>query len=109
MSLLTSRVTVNDNNGGTGVTLSHTLIQQPPWFYCAERFSLVIQLLSHVFCYVDVVTQEHPIVGKRTDIDLINSTHNSVLEISQLSHIVLLFTVNDVSEPTISTLFPLQH
>lgn len=63
-------------------------------------------MLSHVFCYVDVVTQEHPIAGKRSDIDLINSTHSSVLEISQLSHLVLLFTVNDVSEPTISTLFP---
>ena len=107
MSLLTGRVTVNDNNGGTRVPLSDTLIQQPPWFDCAE-LSSVSPLLSHVFCYVDVVTREHPRVGKHSNMGLITSDHCSVLGISLASHEVLLFTVGDVSDPTISTVFHLR-
>lgn len=82
MSLLTSRVTVNDNNGASGVIFSYVLIERPPWFYCAERLSSVISLPSHDFCYVDVVTQEHPRVSKHSDMGLITCTHSCVLGIS---------------------------
>lgn len=82
----------------------------PLWFCCAElkRLSSVSPVLSHVFCYVDVVTREHPRVGKHSDMGPITSDHSSVLGISLPSHAVLLFIVNVVSDSTISTVFHLQ-
>lgn len=70
--------------------------------------SSVSPLQSHVFCYVDVVTWEHPRVGKHSDTGPITSDHSSALGISLPSHAVPLFTVGDVSDPTISTVFHLQ-
>lgn len=76
----------------------------PSW----KRLSSVSPVLSHVFCYVDVVTREHPRVGKHSDLGPITSDHSSVLGISLPSHAVLLFIVDDVSDSTISTVFHLQ-
>lgn len=103
MSLLTSRVTVNDSIQGTKVPLSYTLISQPPWFYCTECLSSVSPLLSHVFCYVDAVTREHPGVDKHSNMGLNTSDHSSLLGNSLASHVGLFFTVDDVSELTISS------
>lgn len=67
------------------------------------RLSSVSPLLSHVFCYVDVVTREHPRVGKHSDPGQITSDLSSVLGNSLASHSGLLFTVDSVSDLTIST------
>lgn len=85
MSLLTSRVTVNDNNGGTRVPLSETLTLQPLGFVPSWVQSAPV--LSHVFCYVNVVTREHPRVGKHSDMGLITSDLSSVLGISALTRV----------------------
>lgn len=87
-----------------GYIFVHT--HQPPWFYCAERLSSVISLPCHDFCYVDVVTQEHPRVRKHTDMGLITCTHSCVLGISVPSNVAQWFTADDLSDPTISTLLP---
>lgn len=54
---------------------------------------------------MDVVTREHPRVGKHLDMGLISSDHTPVLGNSLPSHAGLLFTVDDVSALTISTVF----
>ena len=101
MSLLTSRVTVNDNNGGTQVSHTHSF-SSPLGFYSAFWIQ-PIATVSHVFYYVDVVTREHPRVGKHSDPAWV--LLNSVLGNSLASLAGLLFTVDDVSDPTISTVF----
>lgn len=89
MSLLTGRVTVNDNNGEIQVPLSQMLIWWPPfWFYCADPTEC---LPSHVFCCVEVVIREHPGVGKH--LNMITSDRNPVVGNSLLSHVGLIFTV----------------
>ena len=65
--------------------------------------SSVSPLLSHVFCYVDVVRREHPGVGKHSDPGQITSDLSSVLGNSLASYEGLLFTVDDVSDRTISS------
>lgn len=61
--------------------------------------SSVSSMLSHVFCYVNVITQEHPRIDKHA-----TTWARSPLIIFRCwefllpSHIVLLFTVSDVSD-----------
>lgn len=88
-------------------TLSRTLISQPPWFYPrCERSSSLTPVSSHVFCCADVVTWEHPRVGKhvykRVWLLLLIM---SVLGISLPSLVALLFALSSVSDPTVSTLY----
>ena len=65
-------------------------------------------MLSHVFCYVDVVTREHPRVHKHSNMAPITYDHSSVLGNSLASHAGVLFTVDGASDPAISTIFHLQ-
>lgn len=64
-----------------GSTFTYTHLAAPLVLLCrAECLSSVNPLLSHVFCYVDVVTREHPRVGKHLDMGLITSDHSSYWE-----------------------------
>lgn len=92
-------------DSGSAFTYIH--LAAPLVLLCqVECLSSVRPLLSHVFCYVDVVTREHPRVDKHSDLGLIYFLA-LYWEILLPSHAGLLFTVDDVSDPTISTVFHL--